>query len=734
MSGPSDRRLRLIRMHVEGFGRLRDFFLEPAAAPGVLVVAPNEAGKSTLASALFRGLFGFSDKAREDARRPWGGGPFAVSQEWALGDDVTCALRREFDSQRVTVEWRIGGAIDRRWEGEPNPRGRSSDRAGFDAELRRLLGFVSPEIFRQTAFVAPGDPGVRPLAAELLRLLSGSERADFRSALVDFEAGWYDLTRADIVDPARPAKHKSRKLEDLEERRADLVARRERAVSGRDARRATEEELAEVRHEIAQLEGDAAGRQETSQAIERARRIRDELAAAERLREELDRGIERFVEWERRVREKTAALEPVVRYLRYPPDFADRVRRLRDLRQEEARLAEESAGAEGELERAPRTGPPLLVGALGALVAAAGLVVALVGPSAAAGWAVTAAGALLAAAGLGWAWSRRTSRRDLVMRWTALQSEAARVQRERSSVADPLPFDPDQADLASELERWERARQLRAELDGMQEARSALGDRDALERERRVVKEERLDVLRLERRQILEQHPYLEIGADYERQFLQDDRRRAGERERFETREMTLRRRLADLPVTEDDPHRIAAEIERIDEEVARLAIDRDAHGLAWRTLTDCKDEFVRMMTHRLSGRIGTVFEAMTGGRYHSVEIDPSSLDLRVHGVEKRDVPAESLSRGTRDQLYFALRVAILQELAADRALPLVLDDPFLHFDVERLAMAEETLRRLGSFHQILLFTHDARVAGWTFPQRRLPAIESGAALAPSAD
>jgi uncharacterized protein YhaN len=53
--------LRLVRLHAEGYGRLRDFVLEPAFRPGTVVIAPNEAGKSTVASAMFHGLFGFVD-------------------------------------------------------------------------------------------------------------------------------------------------------------------------------------------------------------------------------------------------------------------------------------------------------------------------------------------------------------------------------------------------------------------------------------------------------------------------------------------------------------------------------------------------------------------------------------------------------------------------------------------------------------------------------------------------
>lgn len=732
MSDPTS--LRLVRLHVEGYGRLRDFTLEPAASPGALIVAPNEAGKSTLASCLYRGLFGFADKAREDARRPWEGGAYAVTQEWALGEDRSCTIRRDFDTQEVTVEWRVGGAQERRWEGTPNPRGRSSDRAAYEHELKRLLGFVSPDIFRQTAFVGPGDPGVRPLAAELLRLLSGSERADFRTALAEFEAGYYDLTQADLRDPARNAKTKPRRLEELAERRAELVRRRDEAAAARAARRKADEALEAARERMAGIEEELGGRSDVREAIRRTARIREEIEAAEERRGELEAAIERFEEWERRVRERTAALEPLVRYLHLPRDFPERIHQLQRLADDRARIRSEGEEVGARLAAGPGTGPAVVRGAVGAALAVVGATLGALGVGGPTGWVVVVVGAGLAAWG-GWLWwAGRARRRNLTVRWSQIQSEITRIERERRSIGEPLPFDPEAADLEAELGRWERAHQLRSALDGMQETRGAMGDRESLERERRRIKEERLDVLRLERRQLLERHPYLELGADYERQFLQEQARLEAEARRLEAEELKWRRRLADLPAAADDPHRLAAAIERIDEETERLEVERDAFRLAWTTLGACKDEFVEVMTQRLARRIGRVFGEMTGGRYHAVEIDPESLELAVHGEEKRDVPAESLSRGTRDQLYFALRVALLEELASNRALPIVLDDPFLHFDRGRLARVEETLERLGATHQILLFTHDTRLAGWTFPKRWLPDLSGQIVTTPTAD
>lgn len=729
----SSRELRLIRLRVEGYGRLRDFVFEPAAEPGTLIVAPNETGKSTLASAIFRGLFGFGDKSRENARRPWSGGPFATVQEWSCGEGETCEIRRDFDSQEVTVEWRVEGSLERRWEGRPNPRRRSSDRVEFEQELKRLLGFASPDIFRQIAFVGPGDTGVRPLAAELLRLLSGGERVDFRTAVAEFEAGYYDLTRAGLRDAAREAKQKPRRLEVLAARKAELSSRLADVLEAREVRREAEEELAEARRRRKELERQIEERGAAREAIDRMARIRGEIAAAEERWEELDRRVEQFVEWERRVRRRTAELEPLVRYLHLPEDFPERVERLRQRAEDRRAIVERGEAARRRAAESSGAAIPATAVSVGILLLALGPVLlppAVAGPWS---WGLVALGMTA----IGWGawrwWARRSERRRLLLRWTAAQAEATRIEGERRGIAEPLPFDPDGADLDAELDRYRRAQDLRKELDWLQESRATLGDRGAIERERHRLKEEKLDVLRLERRRLLEKHPYLELGPEYERQFLQDQERLERRRDRAEAEELRLRRRLADLPGSTEDPHRLRESIERIDEEAERLELERDAFRLAHLTLTACRDEFVRVMTRRLAGRIGHVFEGMTGARYHGVEIDPASLELSVHGEERRNVPAEELSRGTRDQLYFALRVSLLQELAADRALPIVLDDPFLHFDRQRLAQVEETLERLGANHQILLFTHDTRLAGWSFPKEWLPEI-AGEVVAPSTD
>lgn len=66
------------------------------------------------------------------------------------------------------------------------------------------------------------------------------------------------------------------------------------------------------------------------------------------------------------------------------------------------------------------------------------------------------------------------------------------------------------------------------------------------------------------------------------------------------------------------------------------------------------------------------------------------------------------LSQGTRDQLYFALRIAWCEHLSPpDLKLPLIWDDPFVYWDNVRTSGACEIALKLVELgHQLVVFTH----------------------------
>jgi hypothetical protein len=70
----------------------------------------------------------------------------------------------------------------------------------------------------------------------------------------------------------------------------------------------------------------------------------------------------------------------------------------------------------------------------------------------------------------------------------------------------------------------------------------------------------------------------------------------------------------------------------------------------------------------------------------------------------------EVLSRGAREQLFLSLRLALAAHFARrGAALPLILDDVLVNFDMDRARAAAQVLRDFaGLGHQMLVFTcHD---------------------------
>lgn len=112
--------------------------------------------------------------------------------------------------------------------------------------------------------------------------------------------------------------------------------------------------------------------------------------------------------------------------------------------------------------------------------------------------------------------------------------------------------------------------------------------------------------------------------------------------------------------------------------------------------------------------RAGALFPRLTLERYRGLRVEYDERDEPVLTCVRHDdqsVRVSGLSDGTRDQLYLALRVASIERfLANNPALPLILDDAFIHFDDARTAAALEVLAELSGRTQVVFFTHHARM------------------------
>ena len=130
--------------------------------------------------------------------------------------------------------------------------------------------------------------------------------------------------------------------------------------------------------------------------------------------------------------------------------------------------------------------------------------------------------------------------------------------------------------------------------------------------------------------------------------------------------------------------------------------------ALASETLKTLSAEMQNRFGYGLQERTGEILSEITSGKYTGVSID-SSLQMVLRGPDGF-CPAEYVSRGTLEQLHFALRYASGEILCADETMPVILDEAFAQYDDLRLI---RTLSWLGKQkRQIILFTCQRREPG----------------------
>ncbi|MEN1678708.1 MAG: AAA family ATPase [Planctomycetota bacterium] len=99
--------------------------------------------------------------------------------------------------------------------------------------------------------------------------------------------------------------------------------------------------------------------------------------------------------------------------------------------------------------------------------------------------------------------------------------------------------------------------------------------------------------------------------------------------------------------------------------------------------------------------------ERLTAGRYTRVWTPLASDVLLVDNRDGQSLPVENLSRGTREQLYLSVRMALVAMFARRGIqLPMILDDILVNFDAGRSRTAAKVMVEFAKDgHQLLVFT-----------------------------
>lgn len=113
-------------------------------------------------------------------------------------------------------------------------------------------------------------------------------------------------------------------------------------------------------------------------------------------------------------------------------------------------------------------------------------------------------------------------------------------------------------------------------------------------------------------------------------------------------------------------------------------SMEIDALNLAMNTIEQLSGNIHSHVGGGLRKRTSQILCEITGGKYQEVLMD-RDFGMSVN-MQDRIVPLERLSRGTMEQIYFALRMAAGELFCGKESFPVILDDVFGMYDEDRLA------------------------------------------------
>lgn len=192
-----------------------------------------------------------------------------------------------------------------------------------------------------------------------------------------------------------------------------------------------------------------------------------------------------------------------------------------------------------------------------------------------------------------------------------------------------------------------------------------------------------------------------------------------------------LERTLADcLASVDEEQARLREERGSLDTELAQLETETESlrlrleRNLLMERLQEAADEWSNLALADLlltatrrkfeEDRQPTVirhaeqcFREITDNRYDRLYAPIGEQTVEVREAASGDTKGpEQLSRGTREQLYLALRFGLIREFSEHgERLPVIVDEALINFDPERARRAAAAFATLAQTNQVIVFT-----------------------------
>lgn len=258
-----------------------------------------------------------------------------------------------------------------------------------------------------------------------------------------------------------------------------------------------------------------------------------------------------------------------------------------------------------------------------------------------------------------------------------------------------------EAEDADEFRRRERVFQERVGLNAtisnaLEQMQRISGPGDALETLRATLAETDLQVIRDGVRECVAQ-----LGEIDE------------QRSELDTERGAIRTTLDGL-AGEEDSSRLRLERHRLSEELQGHARDWAVRTIAESLIRQAQSKFERERQPDVIRHAERFFLDVTDGAYQGVYSPLGSSEINVRDAAGNIRTPQQLSRGTREQLFLALRFGLILELGQhSQRLPVIVDEALVNFDPARGTRAAASFIDLSETNQVLVFTCHPQIVDW---------------------
>ncbi len=725
--------MKLIRCHIENFGKLSDFTCEFTEGCNT-ICEENGWGKSTLAAFLRVMLFGFRNEGKRDPIEnerkrytPWQKGVYGGELQFE-SDGKQYSVRRTFGNKAAEDEFQLT---------DPVTHLPSDD---FTEKLGEELFRIDAASFERTTFISQNDCETFVTDSINAKIGNLAENTDDINNFETADKRLNDLLNA--MSPTRKTgsirrdkdritelKTQIRNGQDIRTTMESIAARKQTALEEREKLAGELAELQAKQQELGAYKDQQAKREKyldlTTKLAERERLLKEAksyfngvIPTEEDLRKCLSRCSE--AESIRRAMELSEQMGSVpggsARYEEQEVEYREKAARLKTLEtvqaQEQRRILRER-----ETGRKRKN----VFGILGIVLLLAGGACFLLRQ--------TVPGGILLALGivaLGAAWfissgipGEETLENGEI---DDLRAELVRLEEEQHLAAGRQRQKQEERDrrYREQKEQYEQLEnsihqfftrigilleehpeeQLTELLHRRSDYRNALMEYDKSEQELKAF-ERAEDVPRLLALKAPEGEESLE-SLTKEMKVLSG---------RMEERFQTIRsyqEQLSSMQEAWNNVESMEDELEVLQEDIDRRSRQYELLGTTKKLLEDARSSFTARYTEPVMQGFRKYYRILTGTECDNYQMDANTKLQVIEGNMPREIGYMSL--GNRDLIGICMRMALVEAMYDDRRPFLILDDPFVNLDENRTKGAMRFLAEIAKEYQVIYFTcHGSR-------------------------